>query len=206
MTESRKIFLLTRNVSDLPMLRDVFRHTGYPVISCCSAGALRGACVMDAGCVVISAGDYTNDEIRKVVESLRREKLPHAAIVVDIAPTLERALEICRMNVVCDYVQLGTEPEQLRQILSEAMRWGETRGPRIVRSVTIRATWAALDESHRRIAQLLYSGKTNREIAQEMSLSQRTIETRRAKLFENFQATTFAEFIRAASVVVEEMG
>ena len=204
MKKPQTIFLLTRNVSDLPMLRGIFSNMGYPVVSCCSVGALVSACEKNAGCVVISARDYTNDKIRGVVESLRQKKLPHAAIVMDTAPSLQRALEILRMQVVCDYVQMSTSAEQLWPILVEAMRWGETNGERVVWTMTVRETWETLDEGLRKIMRLLYSGKTNREIASEMKVSQRTIETRRARLFESFQATTFVEFIRAASVVMEE--
>ncbi|MDO4551604.1 MAG: LuxR C-terminal-related transcriptional regulator [Planctomycetia bacterium] len=202
MNNSENIFLLTRNTDSLNLLRNVFQATGMPIFRNCALGALQESCRKKEGCVVLSANDYSNDEICKIVQALRNEKLPHAVVIVDPVPSFTRAREILHLPVH-DYFQLATSPAQIILILKSAIYWSKTQGKRLVQQLTIKDTWETLDDSLKEVLTLLYNGKTNKEIADELNLSLRAIENRRAKLTKIFQVTSFAALIRVATTVFD---
>ncbi len=202
-SSGHSILLYAPTAEALSLMRKVFSQTGLPVIACCADGVLLESAKRHSGCVVLPAHECTNDEIRRKVLALRKERLGHAVVVVDKAPNFERAREILHLPV-CDYFQLSTAPAELMKILRGALRWTETKGRSLIRHIELKAIWGMMDESHRQVLRLLFFGRTNREIADELSLSLRAIETRRARLLTEFQARSFAELIRAAATVFAE--
>jgi two-component system response regulator FixJ len=51
---------------------------------------------------------------------------------------------------------------------------------------------------------LIVSGLTNKEIGRALTLSPRTLETRRANLFAKLEAESLAQLIRQYAVLVDE--
>lgn len=202
MNEKNAIILYAVTKEELRFLRDAFSETGIPVAGCCADGALVRLAEQHPGCVVLPAHQCSNREIAMKIQMLREAHLPHGVVIIDRAPNIDRACEILRLPV-CDYFAVNTLPPQIGKIVRSAIRWGETKGRRVVRHMIIKDTWNRLDESHRRVLELLFSGKKNHEISSELQLSLRAIESRRARLFAEFEAGSFAELIRAAALVLE---
>lgn len=198
----KRIFLFTRNASGLSLMRKHFNGTNIPVTGCCSEGVLLESLKQAHGCVILSADEHSNEAILKLVAIIRKAGFPHAVLVADMAPSVKRAREILRLPV-CDYFQWRTSPRQLTEMIQTAIRWSETEGARSVWRWTLRKQWETMDEGHREVLRLLFSGKTNREIASEMDLSVRAIEARRARLLKTFQVNSFAELIRAATEILD---
>jgi len=105
---------------------------------------------------------------------------------------------------VLDYFHTQIEPLAFQLVIQNARRWSETEGMREVFRVQLREKWERMSDGLKDVLRLLYDGKTNREIAETLSLSLRTVESRRAKLLEEFGLTTFAELIRTAAFFLEQ--
>lgn len=202
MNENNAILLYSATAEELRFLRHLLCQTKIRVIGCCADGVLLDHAKKHPGCVVIPAHQCANCEIDRKIRMLRDAHLPHGVVIIDSTPTLERACGILRLPV-CDYFSTKTHPPQIAKIIHAAIRWGETKGRREVRHVKIKDTWNRLDESHQRVLKLLFTGMTNREISDEMQLSLRAIESRRARLQAEFKANSFAELIRTAALVLE---
>lgn len=196
------VYLLTKTAIHLRTIRQSLEPLGLKVVSCCSTNALLSTCVRGSGCILITAMDYSAGDVRQLIEKLRTAGYPHAVLIVDLLPTVEKAMEWIRLPI-CDYFQLQTETEALRTIFRNAEQWSETVGPRTVLRTHLFQQWSALDDGLKSVLRLLYEGLTNREIAQKLSLSPRTVESRRAKLIETFGVTTFAGLIRVATEFME---
>ncbi|MDO4570170.1 MAG: LuxR C-terminal-related transcriptional regulator [Planctomycetia bacterium] len=177
--------------------------TGFKIIMNNSLNSLMYQCVQGEGCVVIVGEGFSNEEILQNVHLLRKEGVSHGVIVVDSLPTIERATAFLKSSV-CDYLQLNSGFDVYMSSLNLAMNWGREQGRRVVARYALRRNWSHLDEKMKEVLLLLYQGKTNREIAQALDISPRTVENRRAKLLDFFHVNSFAELIRVATQVVDE--
>ncbi len=192
------VYLLSSNPAFLRQIRQIVESIDLSLVSSCSMNALLTSCLRGDGCVLIPAMEFSVSEVEKLISKLRTAGFPHAVLVVDPLPTFEKALEWSKIPI-CDYFQLQTTPDSLKKIFENAKIWAEKNGMRDVLRAALIQRWQSLDEGLKEVMRLLYEGLTNREIAERLSLSSRTVESRRARLLETFGVGSFAELIRVAT-------
>lgn len=197
------VFLLTKNAENLRRLRQVFETTGFPVISCCSTGALLCSCSRGNGCVVIHSTEFTPEEISKIIRELRLAGFAHAVLLGEQSPSFARA-RIFQKLPICDFFQFNASSKVLQDILKNAFSWTRTQGKRHVVQFHLKQTWQGLDPTLQTVLRHLFQGATNRDIAEQMAVSMRVVEHRRKKLQETFGVHTFAELIRVATEILDE--
>jgi len=192
------VYLLSQNSSCLRQIRQIVESIGFSLVSSCSTNALLTSCSRGVGCVLVPAMEYSVSDVKKLIAQLRIAGFPHAVLVIDSFPTVENALEWARLPI-CGYFQLQETPETLKKIFRNAKNWTQTRGTRDVLRMALAQRWKSLDEGMKDVLRLLYDGLTNRDIAERLSLSSRTVESRRARLLETFGVDSFAKLIRVAT-------
>lgn len=199
---SMNIYLLTES-ENLHAFRCVFEPLGYPIIGSCSLNALLSACIRGNGCIALSGMDYSPSDLSFFLPQIRNAGFSHAILVMDKKVTSEKT-KIWLKEPVFDYLSLQTEEKELQKIVRSAFRWSQTQGERMVFSFLLRQKWESLDEGMKNVLRLLYSGDSNRDISEKLSLSARTVESRRARLMETFGVHSFAELIRVATEFMDE--
>lgn len=192
------VYLLSSNSAFLRQIRQIVESVGLSLVSSCSANALLTSCSRGTGCVLVPAMEFSVLEVEKLISKLRATGFPHAVLVVDTFPTVEKALKWSRIPI-CDYFQLQTTPESLKTIFRNAKNWTQKHGMRDVLQAALLQRWRSLDDGMKDVMRLLYEGLNNREIAERLSISSRTVESRRARLLEMFDVKSFAELIRVAT-------
>ena len=192
------VYLLSSNSAFLRQIRQIVESSDLTLVSSCSTSALLTSCLRGDGCVLIPAMEFSVSDVKKIISKLRTTGFPHAVLVVDQFPTFEKALEWSKIPI-CDYFQLQTMPDSLKKIFKNAKIWTEKNGMRDVLRAALIQRWRSLDDGLKEVMRLLYEGWTNREIAERLSLSSRTVENRRARLLETFGVNSFAELIRVAT-------
>ncbi|MBE6426270.1 MAG: response regulator transcription factor [Thermoguttaceae bacterium] len=197
------VYLLSKKTASLDVLRRTAEGLRLTAVSCSSVNALLQSCARGSGCVLVCGADHSASEIRDLIRKLRQHFHPHAVLVAEKEPTAFRAVELLRLPVL-DYFHTQIEPLAFQLVIQNARRWSETEGMREVFRVQLREKWERMSDGLKDVLRLLYDGKTNREIAETLSLSLRTVESRRAKLLEEFGLTTFAELIRTAAFFLEQ--
>lgn len=202
--EKKTIFMFKESSQDLRQFRDKFSAFGYEVSVSNALGSLINACMLDAGCVVLCSDSSPGARMTQVIEELRQRAIPHAVLVMEQLPTVERARWFLQ-NGAFDYISWNIERPALMNLLERAMQWGETEGHRQVVIQHLKGVYRMLDETSQKVLHLLYNGaQSNQAIAAQLDCSLRTVEGRRAKLLEAFDVTSFAELIRAATVLWDE--
>ena len=202
--EKKTIFVFKESSQDLRQFRDKFSAFGYEVSVCTALGTLIRSCMLDSGCVVLCSDSLPGARMTLIIKELRQRAIPHAVFVMEQAPTVERARWFLR-NGAFDYVSWNIERPDLMNLLEQAMQWGETEGKRQVVIQHLKGVYQMLDETSQKVLHLLYNGaQSNQAIAAQLNCSLRTVEGRRAKLLEAFDVTSFAELIRAATVLWNE--
>lgn len=91
--------------------------------------------------------------------------------------------------------------QTLCEELQRGLQLDEQRRARKARRLEAESRLAQLTEKEREVMDLLVLGHTNSEIAEQLQLSVRAIEERRARLTEKLEVTTLAELIALSSAL-----
>ena len=104
-----------------------------------------------------------------------------------------------------DFLQKPFRDEQLLRAVRQALQTDSERRRVQAARARIATRLATLTEREREILEWLCEGKSNKEMAAQLAVSLRTVETHRMALMEKLEAKNLAELIRialAAGIVV----
>ncbi len=108
-------------------------------------------------------------------------------------------LELCRRAFKAGAVEFLTKPideHALLEAVQKAVRAHILSRARLAASRQARERLERLSERERDVLGLIVDGLSNKQIAQRLGLSPRTVETHRANLFAKLEAGSLAELIR----------
>jgi FixJ family two-component response regulator len=168
---------------------------GHPVREFASAAEFFAAYAPDQpGCLVldIKMPGMTGLELQR--------KLADDGVAVPVVMISGHAdVRIAVEAMTLGAVTLLEKPFRLDELLGHLRRAVEKdRADREARSKTADAAarLAALTPKEREVLELIATGKTNREMAEELGLSVRAVEDRRARLMKKVGARSVAELVR----------
>jgi len=95
-----------------------------------------------------------------------------------------------------DFLEASCSDDGLCEAIEAAQLWQVDRRRQMTRIENLRRRLGRLPLGHREVLDLLLLGKSNREIAEQLGLSVRAIEVRRAKIMEIMRAKSPAELAR----------
>jgi two-component system, LuxR family, response regulator FixJ len=130
-----------------------------------------------------------------LLEQFNRKEIPLPAIVMSAygdVPMVVRAMKAGALN----FLEKPCRDQQLWEAIQEAIRWDAEHRERMALRASARQRLQQLTPGEHDVLALLVAGKPNRTIADELNLSVRTIEVRRAKVMEKMEADSLAELIR----------
>ena len=99
---------------------------------------------------------------------------------------------------VMDFHSTSAHPEDILQSVEEALLRVKTERQQQLQHTAIRQCYASLSPREKDIMKNITDGQTNREIANRLGLSQRTIEVHRAHVMVKMGATCLADLTRMA--------
>ena len=107
-------------------------------------------------------------------------------------PTVVRVVRAGALN----FLVKPSPPARLEEAIEEALKWdAEHRKQATFRARALRRI-SHLTPGEREVLEMLVEGHSNKTIAEELDLSVRTIEVRRAKLMKKTNARSLAQLIR----------
>lgn len=146
------------------------------------------------GCLVldIKMPDMTGVELQ---QKLAADRVALPIVVVSGHADVRTAVEVMTRGAVT----LLEKPFRLDELLTHVRRAlemdAEARA-RTARKAETDARLAGLTAKEREVLEAVAAGKTNREIAEELGLSLRAVEDRRARLMKKVQARSVAELVQ----------
>ena len=149
----------------------------------------------DAGCILLHVAHAEID--LEWLATLGRHE--HHWPVIGIAAEADVETAVLAMKWgACDFVLATCSAQRLRAAVEDAFHWDAVHRKLIAHVQSIRRRLKQLTPPLREVLGLLLKGKSNREIADELALSVRTIEVRRAKVMRTMKARTLAALVRQA--------
>jgi FixJ family two-component response regulator len=151
-----------------------------------------------AGCVLLWLENAAAD-----LELLKRMDDPKKHLpVVCISAHADMPMAVLAMKLgAIDFLDANCTDEQLSKAMHEAFCRHALRRKEIAYAAIARQRLSSLSEAHREVLKRIMSGLTNREIAQELTMSERGVEERRSKIMQTMQAKSLAELVRQVLAV-----
>lgn len=115
-------------------------------------------------------------------------------------------VEMCRRAFkagAAEFLEKPVDDEQLLEALQQAVRQHVRSRERSQADQATRERVAQLSEREREVLAFIVAGLTNKEIARELALSPRTVETHRANLFAKLESDSLAQLIRRYALLVD---
>lgn len=138
-----------------------------------------------------------------------RRRFPHTSVLIlSVHTNEEYVLEVLRAGA-SGYVVKKAAPDELVGAIKAVFAGESYLSPSVSRQVIddyLRQTanaaeedsYQSLTDREREVLQLLAEGHTNREVAEMLSISVKTVETHRAHLLEKLGISTLADLIKFA--------
>ena len=159
---------------------------------------LEVAPTVQTGCVIT---DVRMPELSGIdlLRRLRELKLAVPVIVITAHGDIPLAVEAMGLGAM-DFLEKPFEDEALLASVRSALDKGDRDQKRLDERSNIEARLAALSNRERDVLQGLVAGRANKQIAYDLGISARTIETYRANLMIKMQAASLSDLVRMALI------
>lgn len=125
-----------------------------------------------------------------VVELLKKKGSVIAPIILTGHGELSQAVTLLKNGAV-DFLEKPVSMAKLETALERA----QSETEKLFYDYTIQQQFAQLSEREQQVSQLVYEGLTNREIADQLCVSVRTVEVQRSSAMKKLNVETLAEFV-----------
>lgn len=99
-------------------------------------------------------------------------------------------------NGAFGFVEKPFRAQLLLDRINEALRADSERRAQSLETLHVRERLARLTDREHEVLRLIVDGKANKEIAKDLALSRRTVETHRARAMDKLEASSVAELVR----------
>ena len=158
----------------------------------------RNSLPNDAGCILLHVTHADVD--LNLLTTLGQHEDHWPVIGIAAEADVETAVLAMKLGAF-DFLLERCSDQRLLAVVEEAFRWDAVLRKHIAHVQSIRRRLKQLAPPLRDVLDLLLQGKSNREIAEELGLSIRSIEVRRAKVMEMLKARTLATLLRQTLLV-----
>lgn len=125
-----------------------------------------------------------------VVELLKKKGSVIAPIILTGHGELSQAVTLLKNGAV-DFLE---KPVSMAK-LDGALQRAELETRQLFHDYTVHQQFSLLSDKEKQVSQLVFEGLTNREIADQLHVSVRTVEVQRASAMKKLGAETLAEFV-----------
>lgn len=185
-------------VDDDPGIREsvktLVRSSAYPAFCYPSAAAFLERCDSATGCVLIDLRLRDMDGIALQKELIARQNAIDV-VMMSAYGDIEHAVESMRLGAV-DFLEKPFEPDYLLAKLYELSRANDTN-ERLQRDARQRAAlFSTLTPREKQVLNGIVNGRANKQVAIDLGISARTVETHRVHIMQKLQADSLAHLVR----------
>ncbi len=128
-------------------------------------------------------------------QELVNREIPVPIIIMTSAGDVSTAVQAMKAGAV-DYIEKPLDKDQLLDRLHECLVLDASLRDKAARHAKYSQLLALLTNREFQVMELMVAGKMNKVIADELEISQRTVEDHRAKIMEKLQAKSIADVVR----------
>lgn len=130
-----------------------------------------------------------------VVRRLRAEGYVIPVIIITAHGDIPSTVAAMRLGAL-DFLEKPVDRQALIERVAEAMRLSEGQQHKRDAQAQIRARIDALSRRERELLELIIAGRSNKQIAMELHIAEKTVANHRARLMDKMQAGNAADLVR----------
>jgi len=146
------------------------------------------------GCIVLDLSMPGMSGI-ELLRHLRSKEIHLPVLVVSGTATVPKAVEVMKLGIV-DFLEKPADHRLVVQKVQEALAKDAVQRAGAVEIDSVRQRFAALTERERELLKLVINGRSNKQIADDMGISIKTVANHRAHLMEKTGALNAADLVR----------
>ena len=197
MSDDPIVFVVDDDAEILESLRFLIESVGLAVRTYASAHEFLAAMGDDPfGCLVLDVRLPGMSGLQ-LLEELRRRGINLPTIVLTGHPDVKVAVRALKFGAF-DFLEKPLGDQPLLDLVNEAIARGRHVREESAERNHARGLVHALSPREREVLKLLVAGKANKEIADLLGLSTRTVEGHRGRLSEKLRVGSLAEMVRIA--------
>ncbi len=131
----------------------------------------------------------------ELLHRLEDQSISVPPIFVTSHADVKSAVEVMRCGAIT-VLEDPFEDDDLRDVIEEALRRDASERSSNLRRHTIKSRIDTLSEKERQVMEYVVDGNANKIIAKRLSVSIRTVESRRHAVFQKMQVNSLAELVR----------
>lgn len=194
-TTNKRIQIVDDDPADAKQLQSILTTSGYEVqvTSDCEA-FLAGIATLDATLVILDLRmpGMGGLEVLKRLASARSD-IP--VIMVSGRGDIRSAVKAIKAGAA-DFLEKPVDPEELVEVVKRVS--GRQRGEAGVRPSAVVDVWSKVSPREAEVLERLLKGQRNKQVAHDMQIAERTVETHRANMMKRLGVTSFADLLRLA--------
>lgn len=192
-TTPKRIHIVDDDPADARQLLSILTTSGYEVeVSSDGDAFVADLAALDADLVIV---DLRMPGIGGL-EVLKRLTSAHPgvpAIMVSGRGDIRAAVKAVKFGAA-DFLEKPVDPEELVEVVKRCA--GRMREPAGRWTAAITDVWSKVSPREAEVLERLLKGERNKQIAHEMQIAERTVETHRANMMKRLGVTSFADLIR----------
>jgi RNA polymerase sigma factor (sigma-70 family) len=135
----------------------------------------------------------------ELLRHLRSQGMHLPVLIVSGTGTVPKAIEAMKLGVV-DFLEKPADHRVVVQKVQEALAKDTMQRTSAAEIEAVRQRFAALTERERELLKLVINGRSNKQIAQDMGISIKTVANHRAHLMEKTGALNAADLTRISMI------
>ena len=133
------------------------------------------------------------------LQEILKERAPGLAVIIVTAHAdVPMAIRAMKAGAV-DFIEKPFNDQHVIELISKAMEKSADAYRKADRTGEMRENFKTLTSRETQVFERIITGRPNKVIAAELSLSEKTIEIHRAKVMRKMQAKSFAELVAMAT-------
>ena len=200
MNPEATVFVVDDDEAVRSFVEDLIRSVGLQVTSCASAEEFFDAYEPGAqGCILldIRMPGTSGLEMQKM---LNENNIDLPVIILTGHGDLQIAVHAMKAGAV-DFIEKPFNNELLLDRIQRTVEDNLRSNTSTVKKTQIAERLEHLTPRERQVLDLVVSGKTNKGVARQLRISERTVEIHRAKAMEKMQAKSLADLVKMAAVL-----
>jgi two-component system response regulator FixJ len=194
---NRRVLIVDDEEEDRQELRAIVEDAGYKTLEFASGEQFFSALPSTPkGCVLLDVRMPDPDGL-SIVRKLAGRMSDFPIVMVSghgTIPTAVRALQ----EGALDFVEKPVDPQQLLAAIERAFEISERTGPAAPRRFDLAQLSSAITRREMEVLRLLVQGRSNKAVAFDLGISEKTVEVHRNRIMKRLQVKSFAELIRVA--------
>ena len=190
---NNRVFLVDDDTDFRESMQWLLSSAGYEVISSSSATAFLEAYQGEQGCLLLDVRmPGINGLALQQILHERNIQLP--IILISGHGDIPMAVNAIKAGAL-DFIEKPFDDRHLLNLVSKALVIAEERFTTFKENQQIQLRYETLSQREREVMSLVINGQANREIAESLGISPKTVEVHRARVMSKMQAASLPELV-----------